>query len=321
MGTRTLAWAAIAAQPLFVAGLPVLGEPAFVVLGLSFLALAAALRAVLAPRPAAAVAVALFAAVGLTHLLGAALRPEGEVNGIAVAASVMLVLTPYALSRALWPSPAAAAALAAGNAGFWLGVAVWVGVLAGDADGFRAAGFALVHLWAVVVAAGVLHATRPAPRPGPLIPLRPRDFLAREWEGEGELVLRPLFLGRFFAQRLRARRHAVWVSDRVWRFDDEARFASGHVRRRQNWCEFVGDDHVRVTAGDLPDGADVWIEDDGFRVGSFRFAFPLGPVPVIGECRDRSYLERDGTLVSQLDAYAPGLPIPFARLTFRVRPA
>ncbi len=38
------------------------------------------------------------------------------------------------------------------------------------------------------------------------------------------------------------------------------------------------------------------------------------------ECRDRSRLLPDGTLVNEMDAYTVGLPIPVARLTFRVRP-
>jgi hypothetical protein len=356
---RRLAWAAIAAQFLFVASWLVAGamedgysharsgvgvlaregaaNPAIVigglvVLGLSFIALAAALAGTLPRRAASSVAVTLFACVGVAYALTGVVRLQcdlqvagceaGAHGWIGLVASVLLALTPYAISRALWASPAAAAALAAGNVGLWLGAGIWAAMLSVEGAGgvFERFGWLLLHVWVIAVAAGVLHATRRASRPGPLIPLRPRDFLAREWEGEGELVLRPLFLGRFFAQRMHARRRAVWVSERVWRFDDEATFSGGHVHRRQNWCEFVTDDHVRVTAGDLPEGADVWIEDDGFRVCPFRFAFPIGPVPVPGECRDRSYVERDGTLVNEMDAYVPGLQIPYARLTFRVRP-
>jgi hypothetical protein len=44
-------------------------------------------------------------------------------------------------------------------------------------------------------------------------------------------------------------------------------------------------------------------------------AFPLGPVPVLVRCHDRSYVERDGTLVLRIDARALGIPLPVARAT------
>jgi hypothetical protein len=134
------------------------------------------------------------------------------------------------------------------------------------------------------------------------------------------MVLRPLFIGRFFAQRLVANRHATWLSERAWRFDDEARYARGHVERRQMYCEFVSDDHVRVTAADLPDGADVWIEPDGYRMSDFRMAWPVGPLPVLVRCRERSHIEADGSFTNEFDAFTVGIPIPLARVTFRVRP-
>jgi hypothetical protein len=314
-------------------------------LGGSLVALAIALVAVLPRRPASIVAAALFAAAGAVLVASGPVQLEcsmtlepcrdafyaGALDGehtahlwLSLAATVFLVATPYAISRALWPSPVAAAALAGANIGFWLAVAIWAATSLPDSGApglVQRAGLLVLHAWVVIVAAGVLHATRRPPTPGPLIQVRPRDFLAREWVGEGELVLRPLVLGRFFAQRFRARRRATWIDERTWRFDDEATFDGGHVQRRHMWCEFVADDRVRLTAGDLPDGAEVMVEEDGFRIVPFRFAFPLGPLPWLGRCRDRSRVLPDGTFVNELDAYAAALPIPIARLTFRVRPA
>ena len=76
---------------------------------------------------------------------------------------------------------------------------------------------------------------------------------------------------------------------------------------------------MRLTANDLVDGADVWLEPDGFRLSEFRMAWPIGPIPLIIRCVDRSYFEPDGTFVNLIDVYSLGLRVPVARVTFRMR--
>ena len=49
-------------------------------------------------------------------------------------------------------------------------------------------------------------------------------------------------------------------------------------------------------------------------------AWPIGPLPVLVRCRDLSYFEPDGTFVNVIDVRGLGIPIPLARVTFRVRP-
>jgi hypothetical protein len=233
---------------------------------------------------------------------------------------VFLVLTPFALARALWPGTAAAVLLSCGSTGIAIGVLTAFGDDSGSASGLvQRIGLVVVLVWVLLVGVWILWATRGAPRTSGLIRMRPREFLARSWSGEGELVLRPFFLGRRFAQRVEARRESVWISERVWRIDDEAYFGDGRFERRQMYCEFVSDSHVRLTANDLIDGADVWLEPDGFRLSEFRMAWPVGPFPVIVRCGDRSYFEPDGTFVNRIEIYTLGLRIPVARVTFRMR--
>jgi hypothetical protein len=238
-----------------------------------------------------------------------------------LASQLALGLTPFALARALWPGTAGAAALSAGAVGVAIGVVSFFGFGLDGAGGLvQRADLFVLHVWSLIVGVGVLWATRRADPPGELIPVRPRDFFATSWRGSGELVLRPLWLGRLFAQRFEAHRDSAWISERVWRIDDSAHFPGDRVERRQTYCEFVADDHVRLTAGDLPDGGDVWIEEGGFRLSPFRVAYPLGPLPVLVRCVDRSLVEPDGTFVNSFDVVALGVPIPLARVTFRVRP-
>jgi hypothetical membrane protein len=324
-----------AAHPWIVNG-------ALVILGLSLVVLGVAVRSVLPRRPATLVALGLFAAAGVVVVLTGAFRVDcsmvagsrcqhlfdaGALSShhdahlwLSLAGEVLVALTPFALARALWPSPAAVGALGLGVFGVVAGVAVGaLGQGSGDVGLGERIELLMLHLWVVVVAVGVLYATRRPPALGPLVPVRPRDFFAREWAGTGELVYRPFFLGRSFALRAGVRRSATWISDRVWRLEDEADLG-GMVQRRRTFCEFVSDREVRVTGGDLPDGVEVAIEEDGYRVRPFRLAFPIGPVPVLVTCHDRSWVESDGTFVNVFDIRAAGLGIPLARATFRVRP-
>jgi hypothetical protein len=366
---RGLAWAAIAGQLAFVVAWVVAGalEPRYshlregvsalgaqdaahpwivnagiVVLGLSVVALGIAVLRALPRRPAAVVALLLFAGAGVAIALGGFFRLDcsladqrcedlwraGSLSWhtdahlwVSLAGEALFALTPFALARALWPSPAAAASLSAGSWGLAFAIALF---FLGDSDSagglFQRGGLAVFHLWVVIVAVGVLYATRAEPEPGGLVQLPPRDFFAQAWSGHGELVLRPFFLGRFFAQRFSAKRESVWLSDTLFRLEDEAGFGDGRSQRRRTYCEFVADDHVRLTAGDFPDDAHVWIEADGYRTTPFRMAFPIGPLPVVVRCHDISHVEPDGTFVNSFDARDVAFGLPIARVTFRVRP-
>ena len=313
-----------------------------VVLGLSFAALGLALPAALPRRRAAVVATTLFVAAGALIVVAGVVRLDCAIGvepchgqwragalswhtavhgGAAFIADLLLGATPFAIAWALWPAPSGAAALGCGVFGLVFGV------LSAGADGAGAgygvvqrAGLGVLHLWVLIVAVGILYVTRGRPPVGALIPLRPRDFLARRWTGEGEFQPWPYFLGRRLARTFEARREATWISDTVWRIDDTARFPDGRAQRRRTFCEFVTDEHVRLTAGDMPDGVDVWIEEGGYRMSRFRMAWPMGPVPFYIRCEDVSYLEPDGTFANVFEARTPILGIPLARVVFRVRP-
>jgi Protein of unknown function (DUF998) len=313
-----------------------------VVLGLSIAGLGVAVLQVLPRRRAAVVAALLFVGAGVAlglegvfqldcsfasqHCedLWRAGRLSWQTDAHLWAGSVgqlLFALTPFAIARALWPSPVAAASLVAGLYGLAFGVAVFFLGGSDSAGGLvQRTGLAVLHLWVLIVAVGILNATQGEPRPGRLVPLRPRDFFAKTWSGDGELKLRPFFLGRFFAQRFSATRESVWLSDRLFRLEDEAGFGEGRSQRRRTYCEFVADDHVRLTAGDLPDGVDVWLEEGGYRTTPFRMAFPLGPLPVLLRCNDLSRVEADGTFVNTFDARDVVFGVPLARVTFRMRP-
>jgi hypothetical protein len=327
--------AATASHPLiFNAGL--------VVLGASLAALGVALAPALPRRRAAWVAAGLFVATGVAMALAGvfhldcgpavdahcrALWRAGELSWQQDAhvwsgfvGDLLLMATPFALAAALWPAPSGVAALGAGVSGLLISGLSALGSAGGDDGLVQRLSLGVLHLWVVIVAIGILHVLRRPPRFSELIPLRPRDFLARSWRGSGELIPWPYVLGRRLARPFEARREATWMSERVWRFDDEVRFADGRALRRRTFCEFVDGDRVRLTAGDLPDGADVRLEEGGYRMEHFRMAFPIGPVPLYMRVREQSYVEPDGTFANVFEARWLVLGLPLARLVFHVRP-
>jgi hypothetical protein len=318
---------------------PLIVNAGLVVFGLTFAALGVGLLAVLPSRLAAALFVGAGIAViasglirldcGLSDPHCEALWRAGKLSWhesghlwAGLVSRLLLALTPFAIARALWPGPVASLAAWAGFTGIGIGVVTFF--LYGDdsaGDGLlQRLEFLVLHLWVLIVAVGILYGSRRPQRPGQLVRLRPRDFFSAEWRGEGTLVVRPFFLWRRLGRPFEAHRRATFVSDRLVRFDDEASFAPGRVRRRRTYCEFVSEDRIELTAGDLPEGATVQVEEEGYRLTPFRMDFPIGPVSLPIRVHDVSHVEPDGTLLNTFEARALVLGVRLARLTFKVRP-
>jgi hypothetical protein len=322
---------------------PLIVNAGLVVLGLSVAAVGLALVAALPSRRSSRLAAWLFVAAGLAIVVAGVVPLDcglsrdrcmqqfraGELSWredvhlwASLASQALLALTPFAIARALSPGPVAPLAAGAGAVGVAIGAAAFVlyGV-EGVPDGLvQRVGLAVIHLWVLIVAAGILYALRAPVRPGLLVRLRPRDFFAREWSGQGELTVRPFFLWRRLAQRFDARRECTWISDSVWRIDDTASYGDGRVQQRRMYCEFVEEQRIEITGGDMPDGAQVLVEDGGYRAVPFRVDFPIGPVSIPIRVHDVSYAEPDGTLANSFEARSLVLGIVMARVTFRVRP-
>ena len=308
-----------------------------VALGLSLVALAPGLLRVLPRLPAARVAAALFALAGLGYVAAAALPLDCApgVEGacaqgvrtwqheahlwVGLAIRVLLTLTPFAIAAALWPRPVALAAFAAGVAGLVIGVGAFLIYGVADAPGglVQRAEFLAVHVWVVQVAIGILHVARAPGRPSEPTPLPPREFFGGPWTGEGEAFLRPAFLWRRLALRFDCRRDATWVSDELGWFDDAVTFHGGFTESRRRFCQFVAPDRLRVTSDDLPDGAELTLEEAGYRIWPYRLLVPIGPLHIPLGARDQHRLDADGTLVDTLDLRLLGVPV--ATMIFRMR--
>jgi hypothetical protein len=295
-----------------------------VVFGLSVAALGPALLPVLPRRRSASVAVGFLvvAGVGLASVgvlpIDCSFADErcrelsdaGELSWqhyahlwVGLAIQVSLSVTPFAIVRALWPRPDAIAVLVGAIPAVLFGiVAIPLYELDATPSGLLdRVQFAIVHVWVLLVAGGVLHATRPEPRMPEPTPLRPREFFGRTWTGEGQLVLRPPLVWRRFGPRFRARREITWLSDEAFVVEDRAEFRNGHVESRRRFCELVAPDRFRVTSVDLVEPTEIRVDESGFRVAPYRVRVPYGPVGVTLRCRDELRLEPDGTLVDTID--------------------
>jgi hypothetical protein len=307
-------------------------------LGLSALALAPGVRSVLPPRRSATVAAVLFAIVGLGFMVTAFSRldcdlaqhacstrfDDGELTwhtslhlwaGLVV--SVALVGTALALARALWPSPAGALALLAGIEGAAILIIAFVlydatGAPDGIVDRVQ---LLAAQLWLVIVAVGILHETRGAPRLAEPTPLRPRDFFGSSWAGEGQVQPWPYVA---WGPRFAFTRSTTWKSEDVGVVRDRATFGNGRVEERLRFARIVDPAHIHVTSDDIPDGVEVIIDEDGYRTAPYRVLMPVGPLRFMVSCRDETWLEPDGSLTYRVHARWHGLPV--GRLDMRGHP-
>jgi hypothetical membrane protein len=312
----------------------------FVVFGLGVAALVPGLAFVLPRRRAATVAAGLFALAGLSIVVIGASRLDCNLSNAACQARfdagklswhtdvhvwaglvmrAALILTPFALARALWPSPAGALALLSGAIGAAIGVTALILYGSGTADGLvERIELVVVHLWIVIVAAGILYETRPAPKLPAPAPLRPRDFFGSSWSGEGVVLAGPAFLSRPFGARFTLSRETTWLSDEVGLVRDRAVLSNGRVEERLRYARFVDPSQIHVSSDDLPDGADVTITEGGYQAAPYRVLVPVGPLRFILKSRDQATVESDGTLKYVVRLSWHGLPV--ARIQMRARP-
>lgn len=316
-------------------------------MGVSLLAVTPGLRALLPRRPAAVVAVAAFAIAGIAFVLTGAFRLDCSLAGSAsclaryhhgqlswhtavhswagLVAELALVVGPFALARALWLRPVAVLCLIAGGVSIALLVIGEVGYVAGGGikvgsgvNGLtERLGLTITNIWILLVAGSILYMTRRAPAPPPPTPMRPRDFFGRSWSGEGSLIPLPWLLHGLLSQRFTFTREVTFVTDELFVVNDTGRLAHGFQMHIRSYCEFLDPSHVHITAAELPDGADLTIDERGYQLKPFRLAFPVGPVRFTYHLREQPHMEADGTIVDTITATY--LRVPIARLTARGR--
>jgi predicted DCC family thiol-disulfide oxidoreductase YuxK len=145
-------------------------------------------------------------------------------------------------------------------------------------------------------------------------PLQPEQFFQGVWTGDGELVIHPLL--RWFApsQRLRMTSEAVWLSDKAWVVKDRFEFSSGRVIERAMFAELTAPERIRVTASDMPLGADILLHESGFRFTPYYAIVEHRGFRFRVRCSDENTIDHDGSIHDLVRMYLYGFPVATMRI-------
>jgi hypothetical protein len=148
-------------------------------------------------------------------------------------------------------------------------------------------------------------------------PLDARRFFAGRWQGRGELI--PHGPARLVLRRapvvLEGR--GEWLSETVWRVHERFELPAFPFERHM-FMEQVAPGLVHATADDMPLGADVELDADGFRFRRFRSWLPVRGLRFHLGCRSATRAAPDGTLHAEVRLDLCRLPVATLRLTIRV---
>jgi hypothetical protein len=157
---------------------------------------------------------------------------------------------------------------------------------------------------------------------GDLTPVRPREFFARPWSGEGEWTPRRALRRLPGPRRLRFRTSTTWLADDLWVVHDTTTWEDGRVERRDGIAKLTGPDRVRFTYDDMPGGTEITLSEDGFDFAPYTMlvALPPLPVPLHLQARDRCRWNAAAGILSDTIELSIG-GIPLGRQEMLLRPA
>lgn len=90
--------------------------------------------------------------------------------------------------------------------------------------------------------------------------------------------------------------------------------------RRDGIATLVAPDRIRFTYDDMPGGTELRLHAAGWDFAPYVMSVPAPglPISVLVSCRDRCSVEKDGTLVDEIDIRLLGIPL--GRQVMRLRP-
>ncbi|MBV9606756.1 MAG: hypothetical protein JO027_16700 [Solirubrobacterales bacterium] len=114
-----------------------------------------------------------------------------------------------------------------------------------------------------------------------LSPLRPREFFAQSWSGEGEWIA-PSWLRRL-ARRPRwfsFTTATTWLTDDVWLVHDALIWENGRTEYRSGMARLTAENRIRLSYDDMLGGTDLWLRADGFAFSPYRILVAMPPLPL-----------------------------------------
>ncbi|HJS92648.1 MAG TPA: hypothetical protein VJ741_00190 [Solirubrobacteraceae bacterium] len=156
-----------------------------------------------------------------------------------------------------------------------------------------------------------------------LTPLRPREFFALTWSGEGEWIAAAWL--RRLARRPRNfsfTTATTFLTDEVWLVHDTLTWENGRAENRSGLARLIAPDRVSLRYDDMLGGTDLWLRPDGFTFSPYQIMAAMPPLPfplVIGAEDACEWDATSGELTDTLRLRLFGVPI--GRMVMRLRPA
>ena len=153
-----------------------------------------------------------------------------------------------------------------------------------------------------------------------MAPLDLRRLFADPWEGEG-VLWRPWWLRALPAPAtFRFRTEITSGAGDSWEVRDATTLPDGTVRVRTMHCEQLAPDRLRLSAEDMPGGAEIRSHEDGFDFTPYVIRTPvLGPLRVPLRHHDRVRLEKGDAMSDTIELRLLGVRV--GRVTMRLRRA
>ena len=146
-------------------------------------------------------------------------------------------------------------------------------------------------------------------------PFQPKEFFTGIWKGEGELSPHPLLRWLIPKERVRFSSRSIWLSETVWVVKERFEFSSRNAIARTMLVKIVGPDRLRVTADDMPLGADIILHEKGFRFTPYYIWSRYKGRRWRLRCTDENLIDENGTIHDTIRMFFLGFPVATMRLT------
>ena len=148
-------------------------------------------------------------------------------------------------------------------------------------------------------------------------PLRPLEFFAPVWSGEGEFVPR---LPARRRRRFRFRSETEFLSDTDWLVHDTTEFDDGETSTRTMHARLVGHDRIVLAADDMPRGAELQLEERGFRFRPYVLRVPFRGLRLRVRCDDHCWLDERGLLHDEIEMRFMGVRVGRVAMVLAAEP-